>query len=94
LPSVSQFLFENFLLKGLNCSHKTNIADAKLLCDSKTNKKISSLAANNVIKGGKASWDFYFQLLEGIRLTIMDYLSTSIFILIVSMKMLLGMAGE
>jgi Zn-dependent metalloprotease len=49
-------------MKVFDCRHKTNPAGAKLLWDSKTNKKISSLAANNVIRGGKASWDFYFQL--------------------------------
>lgn len=45
-----------------DCKHKTDVSKAKKLWDSKTNKKISSVAAKNAIKGGKASWDFYFQL--------------------------------
>lgn len=45
-----------------NCRHKTDFANAKKLWDSNTKKKVISVAAKNVIKGGKASWDFYFQL--------------------------------
>jgi Zn-dependent metalloprotease len=45
-----------------DCKHKTDFANAELLWDSKTNEKVNSVAAKNVIKGGRASWDFYFQL--------------------------------
>jgi Zn-dependent metalloprotease len=45
-----------------DCMQKTDLASAKLLWDSKNNQKTTSLAAKNVIKGGKASWDFYWQL--------------------------------
>jgi Zn-dependent metalloprotease len=45
-----------------DCKQKTDLAGAVLLWDSKTNQKISSVAGKNVIKGGKASWDFYNQL--------------------------------
>lgn len=45
-----------------DCKQKTNLSGAKLLWDFKTNKKISSLAAKNVIKGGTASWDFYSKI--------------------------------
>jgi Zn-dependent metalloprotease len=49
-------------MKVYDCKHKTDFTNATLLWDSKTNKKVTSTAAKNVIKGGKASWDFYFQL--------------------------------
>jgi Zn-dependent metalloprotease len=45
-----------------DCKQKTTLTGAKQLWDFKTKKKISSLAAKNVIKGGTASWDFYFKL--------------------------------
>jgi len=45
-----------------DCKQKTDLAVAALLWDSKTNQKITSVAGKNVIKGGKASWDFYYQL--------------------------------
>jgi Zn-dependent metalloprotease len=45
-----------------DCRHKTDFVNAVKLWDSTTNKKVTSQAAKNVIKGGKASWDFYFQL--------------------------------
>ena len=45
-----------------DCHQKTDLAGATLLWDSKNNQKITSLAGKNVIKGGKASWDFYWQL--------------------------------
>jgi len=45
-----------------DCKQKTDLAGATLLWDSKTNQKITSIAGKNVIKGGKASWDFYYQL--------------------------------
>jgi Zn-dependent metalloprotease len=45
-----------------DCMQKTDLAAASLLWDSKNNQKITSVAGKNVIKGGKASWDFYWQL--------------------------------
>jgi Zn-dependent metalloprotease len=45
-----------------DCKQKTDFRGAKKLWDSKTNRKIISVAGRNVIKGGKASWDFYSQL--------------------------------
>jgi Zn-dependent metalloprotease len=45
-----------------DCKQKTNLDGAIMLWDSKTNQKISSVAGKNVIKGGKAAWDFYYQL--------------------------------
>ena len=45
-----------------DCKQKTDLAGATLLWDTKNNQKITSLAGKNVIKGGKASWDFYRQL--------------------------------
>ncbi len=45
-----------------DCKQKTDFREAKKLWDSKTNRKIVSVAGKNVIKGGKASWDFYSQL--------------------------------
>jgi Zn-dependent metalloprotease len=45
-----------------DCKRKTDFANAVKIWDSKTNKKIASVDANNVIKGGRASWDFYYQL--------------------------------
>jgi len=47
-----------------DCKQKTDFINASLLWDSKTNQKITSVAGKNVIKGGKASWDFYWQLLS------------------------------
>ena len=47
-----------------DCKQKTDFTSAVKLWDSKTNNKVSSSAAKNVIKGGKASWDFYSQLFE------------------------------
>jgi Zn-dependent metalloprotease len=45
-----------------DCKQKTDLAGATLLWDSKNNQKITSLAGKNVIKGGNASWDFYWDL--------------------------------
>ena len=45
-----------------DCKQKTDLAGATLLWDSRTNQKLTSIAGKNVIKGGKASWDFYWQL--------------------------------
>ncbi len=42
--------------------HRTDFTHAKLLYDSTTNQAVTSKDAKNVIAGGKASWDFYFQL--------------------------------
>lgn len=45
-----------------DCNQKTDLTGATLLWDSKNNQKVTSLAGKNVIKGGAASWDFYWQL--------------------------------
>ena len=45
-----------------DCKQKTDFTSATLLWDTKTNQKLTSVAGKNVIKGGKASWDFYWQL--------------------------------
>jgi len=45
-----------------NCRHKTDLTNARKLWDSKSHRKLISRDANNVIKGGRASWDFYYQL--------------------------------
>jgi Zn-dependent metalloprotease len=45
-----------------DCKQKTDLNNATLLWDTKHNQKITSLAGKNVIRGGKASWDFYWQL--------------------------------
>jgi Zn-dependent metalloprotease len=45
-----------------DCKQKTDLAGATMLWDTKNNQKITSVAGKNVIKGGKASWDFYWQL--------------------------------
>jgi Zn-dependent metalloprotease len=45
-----------------DCRQKTDFRGATKLWDAKTNQKIVSVAGKNVIKGGKASWDFYSQL--------------------------------
>jgi Zn-dependent metalloprotease len=45
-----------------DCRQKTDLIGATLLWDSKNNQKITSVAGKKVIKGGKASWDFYWQL--------------------------------
>jgi len=50
------------LMEVYDCRQKTDLAGATLLWDSGTNQKITSLAGKNVIKGGRASWDFYSQL--------------------------------
>ena len=42
-----------------DCKRKTNLSGAKKVWDSKTNKKVTDTAVKNVIKGGKASWDYY-----------------------------------
>jgi len=49
-------------MEVFDCKQKTDLAGATLLWDTKNNQKITSLAGKNVIKGGKASWDFYRQL--------------------------------
>jgi Zn-dependent metalloprotease len=45
-----------------DCKQKTDLTGAALIWDTKNNQKITSVAGKNVIKGGKASWDFYWQL--------------------------------
>ncbi len=45
-----------------DCRHNTDFIGATLLWDAKNNQKITSVAGKNVIRGGKASWDFYWQL--------------------------------
>jgi Zn-dependent metalloprotease len=45
-----------------DCNQKTDLTGATLLWDSRNNQKLTSVAGKNVIKGGKASWDFYWQL--------------------------------
>ena len=45
-----------------DCKQKTDFAGATLIWDTKNNQKINSVAGKNVIKGGMASWDFYWQL--------------------------------
>jgi Zn-dependent metalloprotease len=59
-----------------DCKQKTDFAGAVKIWDSETNEKVSSVAAKNVIDGGKASWDFYFELFgrnsidnEGLRIS-------------------------
>lgn len=47
-----------------DCRQKTDLIGATLLWDSKNNQKINSVACKNVIRGGKASWDFYWQLFD------------------------------
>lgn len=53
---------EAMQMEVYDCKQKTDLAGATLLWDTKNNQKITSLAGKNVIKGGKASWDFYWQL--------------------------------
>jgi len=45
-----------------DCKQKTDLATATLIWDTKNNQKITSVAGKNVIRGGKASWDFYSDL--------------------------------
>ncbi len=45
-----------------DCKHTTDFAGATLLWDSRNNQKTNSASAKDVIKGGKASWDFYWDL--------------------------------
>jgi Zn-dependent metalloprotease len=65
-------------MKVFDCRQTTNLAGAALLWDSVSNQKVNSVAGRNVIKGGKASWDFYWQLfgrnsIDNKGLTIMQY---------------------
>lgn len=59
-PKVSKVSKMN--MEVYDCKHTTDFSDAVLLWDSKNNQKTTSVAARNVIKGGKASWDFYWDL--------------------------------
>ena len=45
-----------------DCRQKTDLSGATLIWDTKNNQKITSVAGKNVIRGGKASWDFYWDL--------------------------------
>lgn len=45
-----------------DCNHTTDINGAALVWDSKHNQTTNSPAVKDVVKGGKASWDFYFDL--------------------------------
>jgi Zn-dependent metalloprotease len=45
-----------------DCKHKTDLNSATLIWDAKNDQKITSVAGKNVIKGGKASWNFYSEL--------------------------------
>jgi Zn-dependent metalloprotease len=45
-----------------DCKQKTDFATAALIWDSKNIQKTTSVAGKNVIRGGTASWDFYWQL--------------------------------
>src|ERR1035437_6960569 len=45
-----------------DCKQKTDLDTAALIWDTKNNQKITSVAGKNVIRGGKASWDFYWDL--------------------------------
>jgi Zn-dependent metalloprotease len=53
---------ETMQMEVYDCKQKTDFTTAALLWDTKTNQKLTSVAGKNVIKGGKASWDFYWQL--------------------------------
>jgi Zn-dependent metalloprotease len=53
---------EAMQMEVFDCKQKTDFSGATLLWSSENNQKITSVAAKNVIKGGKASWDFYWQL--------------------------------
>jgi Zn-dependent metalloprotease len=53
---------ESMQMEVYDCKQKADLSGAILIWDSKTNQKITSIAGKNVIKGGKASWDFYWQL--------------------------------
>lgn len=53
---------ETMQMEVYDCKQKTDFTGAALLWNTKNNQKITSVAGKNVIKGGKASWDFYGQL--------------------------------
>ncbi len=53
---------EAMQMEVYDCKQKTDFTGANLLWDSKNNQKITSVAGKNAIKGGKAAWDFYWQL--------------------------------
>jgi Zn-dependent metalloprotease len=59
LPATGEIAMQ---MTVYDCKQKTDFSGAVELWDSKTNQKVTSQAAKNVIKGGKASWDFYSQL--------------------------------
>ncbi len=45
-----------------DCRQTTDLTNATLLWDTKNKQRFNSIAGKNVIKGGKASWDFYRDL--------------------------------
>jgi Zn-dependent metalloprotease len=45
-----------------DCKQTTDLSNAGLIWDTKNNQKLISVAGKNAITGGKASWDFYWQL--------------------------------
>ena len=77
-----------------DCRQKTDLIGATLLWDSKTNQKITSVAGKNVIKGGKASWDFYWQLFGRNSIDNKGLSSNNMCIMIREWIMPTGMAGE
>ena len=66
-------------MKVYDCRQTTDLARATLIWDSNINQKINSLDGRNVIRGGRASWDFYWQLfgrnsIDKKGMTIMQYI--------------------
>jgi Zn-dependent metalloprotease len=53
---------ETMAMEVYDCKQKTDFMSANLLWDTRTNQKLTSVAGKNVIKGGKAAFDFYWQL--------------------------------
>lgn len=45
-----------------NCKRTTNLINPSLIWDTKNNQKVTSVDCRNVIRGGRASWDFYNDL--------------------------------
>jgi Zn-dependent metalloprotease len=60
LGAVSLAVVTNVMQMTIyDCKRKTNLSGAKKVWDSRTNKKVTDTSVQNVIKGGKASWDYY-----------------------------------
>jgi Zn-dependent metalloprotease len=53
---------EKLHMEVYDCMKTTDFKNAVLIWDTKRNQEITSIAARNVIKGGKASWNFYYDL--------------------------------